>query len=70
MECVKKLSKLWLAREFIIRRMRLIKIPIRRRRFNKLGGRGVPLIVVGKQSMSGYSAIRLEEMLAKAKGSS
>jgi len=27
----------------------------------------VPLIVVGKQSMSGFSAIRLEAMLAKAK---
>ena len=40
------------------------------RKFEKLGGQGVPLIVVGKQSMSGFSASRLEEMLVKAKGDS
>lgn len=37
------------------------------RKFKKLGGEGVPLIVVGKQSMSGFSPSRLDAMLAKAK---
>lgn len=36
-------------------------------KFKQLGGRGVPLILVGKQSMSGFSANRFQVMLAKAK---
>ena len=37
------------------------------RKFKQLGGRGVPLILVGKQSMSGFNASRFQAMLAKAK---
>jgi len=36
-----------------------------KRKFKRLGGRGVPLIVVGKQTMSGFSASRLASMLNK-----
>jgi len=35
------------------------------RKFKSLGGKGVPLIVVGKQTMSGFSASRLESMLSE-----
>ncbi|QMU61251.1 MAG: DUF4124 domain-containing protein [Gammaproteobacteria bacterium] len=37
------------------------------RKFKSLGGNGVPLIVVGKQTMSGFSAPRLESMLGRSK---
>jgi len=37
------------------------------RKFKSLGGNGVPLIVVGKQIMSGFSALRLESMLGRSK---
>lgn len=33
--------------------------------FQKLGGRGVPLLLVGQQRMAGFSAARLEAMLAR-----
>lgn len=33
------------------------------RDFKRLKGKGVPLIVVGKQRMSGFSAARLEQMI-------
>ena len=32
--------------------------------YKKLGGKGVPLIMVGSQKMSGFSSSRLESMLA------
>ena len=38
-----------------------------KRKFKKLGGRGIPLILVGNQKMRGFSASRLEAMLDKAK---
>ena len=41
-----------------------------KRKFKKLGGRGIPLILVGNQKMRGFSASRLEAMLDKAKGGS
>jgi hypothetical protein len=31
--------------------------------FQKLGGRGVPLILVGDQKMEGFNSQRLEQML-------
>ena len=34
--------------------------------FRKLGGRGVPLIMVGTQRMSGYSEARLGQLLSEA----
>ncbi|MCB1736959.1 MAG: DUF4124 domain-containing protein [Gammaproteobacteria bacterium] len=37
-----------------------------RSEFRKLGGKGVPLIVVGDQLMKGYRAENLDAMLAKA----
>ena len=37
------------------------------RKFKSLGGNGMPLIVVGKQKMSGFSASRLESMLGRSK---
>ena len=37
-----------------------------KRKFKKLGGSGVPLILVGNQRMSGFSASKLDAMLAKA----
>ena len=36
-----------------------------KRKFKKLGGRGVPLILVGDQRMSGFSVRKLDSMLAK-----
>ena len=36
-------------------------------KYKKLGGKGVPLIMVGNQKMSGFSASRLESMLGSAK---
>jgi len=35
--------------------------------FEKLNGRGVPIILVGKQRMNGFSAAKLEAMLKKAR---
>ena len=43
------------------------KMPSKQREFKRLGGKGVPLITVGKQKMSGFSATRLESMLAQNK---
>ncbi len=43
------------------------KMPSRQREFKRLGGKGVPLITVGEQKMSGFSASRLESMLAQGK---
>jgi glutaredoxin len=40
--------------------------PYARMEFNLLNGRGVPLILVGKQRMSGFSAGQLDKMLRKA----
>jgi hypothetical protein len=37
-----------------------------RREFASLGGRGVPVILVGSQRMDGYNAGRLEAMLQSA----
>ncbi len=37
------------------------------REFKKLGGKGVPLILVGNQKMSGFSASRLTAMLGNSK---
>lgn len=37
------------------------------RKFKSLGGKGVPLIVVGGQTMSGFSASKLESMLGRKK---
>ena len=37
------------------------------RKYKKLGGKGVPLIMVGNQKMSGFSASRLESMLGRTK---
>ena len=37
-----------------------------RAEFRKLGGRGVPLIVVGTERMSGYSEARLAQLLSEA----
>ena len=34
--------------------------------FKRLGGRGVPLILVGKEKMSGFSERGLDAMLARA----
>jgi glutaredoxin len=34
--------------------------------FRKLGGRGVPLIVVGVERMNGYSEARLAQLLSEA----
>lgn len=36
-------------------------------KFKKLGGKGVPLIMVGNSKMSGFSASRLESMLGRTK---
>lgn len=36
-----------------------------RREFNRLGGRGVPLILVGDQRLSGFSASRFEQLYRK-----
>ncbi|MFC3151051.1 glutaredoxin domain-containing protein [Litoribrevibacter euphylliae] len=36
-----------------------------KQRFDALGGRGVPLILVGKQKMSGFDVPRFERMLSK-----
>ena len=35
--------------------------------YKRLGGRGVPLIVVGSQVMTGFSEKRFEDLLAKSK---
>lgn len=35
--------------------------------FKRRGGKGVPIILVGDQRMDGFSAARLEEMLANAR---
>lgn len=35
-----------------------------RREFDRLGGKGVPVIVVGEQKMHGFSAPRLDSMVA------
>ena len=43
------------------------KMPSRQREFKRLGGKGVPLITVGTQKMSGFSATRLEAMLLQTK---
>ena len=37
-----------------------------RAEFRRLGGRGVPLIVVGDQRMNGYSEARLAQLLGAA----
>lgn len=37
------------------------------REFRKLGGRGVPVILVGNQRMDGFSAQRFEQMVAKSR---
>jgi len=37
-----------------------------RSRYDQLGGGGVPLILVGERRLSGYSAARLDAMLAEA----
>lgn len=37
--------------------------PEARAEFQRLGGRGVPLILVGDQKMEGFSAARLDQML-------
>jgi glutaredoxin len=36
---------------------------IGRREFKRLGGKGVPIILVGNQRMDGFSATKLDEML-------
>ena len=36
-----------------------------KRRFDALGGRGVPLILVGKQKMSGFDEARFEQMVKR-----
>ncbi len=36
-------------------------------KYKKLGGKGVPLITVGNNKMSGFSASRLESMLGRTK---
>jgi glutaredoxin len=36
-----------------------------RRNFNRLGGRGVPLILVGDRRMRGFSAGRFEQLYRK-----
>jgi glutaredoxin-like YruB-family protein len=41
-----------------------------RREFKKLNGKGVPIILVGKQRMNGFSAAKLEDMLKKSKDES
>ena len=40
-----------------------------KRKFKKLGGSGVPLILVGNQRMSGFSEGKVDAMLAKANNS-
>lgn len=40
--------------------------PRRRDEFRRLGGRGVPLILVGEQRMQGFNPARLERMLIDA----
>lgn len=42
------------------------KMPSRQQEFKRLGGSGVPLILVGTQKMKGFSATRLEAMLSQA----
>jgi glutaredoxin len=37
-----------------------------RRKYNKLGARGVPVILVGRQRMNGFSAARMKTMLRNA----
>lgn len=39
---------------------------IGRQEYKRLGGKGVPIILVGKQRMNGFSSSRLEEMLKNA----
>jgi glutaredoxin len=36
---------------------------IGRQEYKRLGGKGVPIILVGKQRMDGFSSSRLDEML-------
>lgn len=36
---------------------------IGKQEYKRLGGKGVPIILVGKQRMDGFSAAKLEEML-------
>jgi glutaredoxin len=42
------------------------KSPDGRAEFRRLGGRGVPMIVVGGQRMNGYSEARLGQLLSEA----
>jgi len=39
-----------------------------KRKFKKLDGKGVPIILVGEQRMNGFRASKLEMMLKKARG--
>lgn len=43
------------------------KSEIGRREFERLGGRGVPIILVGDQRMDGFSPTHLQAILARAK---
>lgn len=40
-----------------------------RKQFDRLGGRGVPLITIGDQQMSGFSPQAFDQLLKRAKGS-
>jgi glutaredoxin len=60
------------AREFFARRgityaeLDIEKSPAARAEYDRLGGRGVPLILVGTQRMNGFSQERLARMLKAA----